>query len=164
MSENAMEAWETYNKAVSYDLLKTCIIDGRLRGTYGRLPTHVVKVATILAALEWPGDRDTPHVELTHLAQAIAICERWRASAHRALNVASQGKNARLKRRILEVVSRHEPKGITRAELKKLMKNHNPDEIDTAVDEMLGVDLREVEAKPGKKGGRPTSRLRLLRG
>jgi hypothetical protein len=164
MSESAMEAWGTYNKAVGYDLLKTFTVDERPRGTYGRLPIHVIKVATILAALEWPEEKTAPSIELTHLAQAVAICERWRASAHRALNMASQGKKDKLKCRILEVVSRHEPKGITRAELKKLMKNHNPEEIDTAVDEMLGVDLREVKSKPGREGGRPTRRLRLVRG
>jgi hypothetical protein len=159
LTSDAMETWKIYNKALSYDLLTTSDINERLRGTYGRLPTQAIKVATILAALEWPEDQDAPVIELLHLAQAIAICERWRASAHRALKMDNPNQP---RQRILEVVARSEPEGVTRRDLKKALPSYKSTEIEATVDRMLGVDLREEEVKHGSKGGRPTQRLHLL--
>jgi hypothetical protein len=162
LTESAIEAWNAYNKSVSYDLLVTFDINERLKAAYGRLPTQAIKVATILAALDWPESQAAPIIDLSHLAGAIAICERWRASAHRALRMAIRGKSDTLHQRILQVVAQHEPDGITRRDLKKAIRGYAPERIDDAINQMLGIELREVDVKPGKNGGRPTQRLHLL--
>lgn len=90
LGEKVLPSWKTYNKTMSYDLLLDPALDERLHGLYGRMPTHAIKVAMLLAALDWPADRVAPQIELHHLARAVDIAERWRASAHRALGQATQ--------------------------------------------------------------------------
>ena len=104
-------AWLRYQRALAYDLL-TPDLDARLWNAYSQLPVQLIKVATLLAALDWvaslppdpppapktrgrakpqdvpapedgPGDR--PTITLPHLARAQSIVEAWRASLHRAL-------------------------------------------------------------------------------
>lgn len=69
-------------------------VDGRLWGTYGRLAEQALKVAMLLATLDWcgagrisaegeSGGVGSPVVELGHWARAQLFVERSRVSAHR---------------------------------------------------------------------------------
>ena len=49
-----------------------------------------LKVAAILAALEWPQSEPVPVVEIRHLARAESIVEDWRHSLHRAIQGAAK--------------------------------------------------------------------------
>jgi hypothetical protein len=88
MASDARAAWWRYYLAVTFDLLTgEHPPDGRLWGGYGRLPAQALKVALILAGLDWASSRlAMPQVTLAHYARAQAIVESWRASAHRLLN------------------------------------------------------------------------------
>ena len=156
----ALAMWNRYNKACSYDLL-TVDVDSRLWGSYGRLPTHALKLATLLAVLDWAAT-PAPHIEARHMAQAVAICETWRVSAHRALELASQtGYDAR-RRRVLRQLARHEPAGASLRDLCQAMRDQKPDDVADVLRQLVAAgDVDELPAEPGPKGGRPTARYRL---
>lgn len=153
--------WQRYNKAISYDLL-TDDLDERLHGTYGRMPTQVIKIATILAALDWRNE-PAPVIQNYHLGQAIAICEKWRASAHRVLSVVTKTEFNVLQERIVKQVSRAGQAGATMREIYRLMKDRSPVEIEDGLNQLIKVGMIEdLQQSPGQKGGRPTVRYRLV--
>jgi uncharacterized membrane protein len=79
-------------------------LDDRLRATYGRLHVQAIKVALLLAALDWSDGVDgtpRPHVTLAHWCRAQEIVEGWRASAHRLLADLGETEESRLEERIL---------------------------------------------------------------
>ena len=106
-------AWQSYRRAVGYDLL-TPELDARLWNAYCHLPLQLVKVATLLAALDWvaalpptrprppapwppscsasssprrcpcPPNRPSHPPPYPHLARAQLIVEGWRASTSTA--------------------------------------------------------------------------------
>ena len=95
MDEVAIDLWEAYSKTVRHDLLVRATggsikLDRRLFSTYGRLPTQALKVAIILAALDWQSSGDI-RIDLAHMRHALRIVERWRISAHRTLRLAEAG-------------------------------------------------------------------------
>lgn len=79
-------------------------LDDRLRAIYGRLHVHAIKVAILLAALDWSDKEETtsrPRVTTAHWHRARQIAEEWRASAHRLLADLGENEEARLETRIL---------------------------------------------------------------
>jgi len=61
-------------------------LDDRLKGVYGRLHVQAVKLATILAALDWMGtDTPAPVITQENWGNAERLAEHWRASAHHLL-------------------------------------------------------------------------------
>jgi hypothetical protein len=160
LAEGVYERWNQYNKSVSYELL-TDELDERLHGAYGRLPTQVIKVATILAALAWQ-EEAAPVILDCHLAQAIAICEKWRASAHRVLQMATENEFNALQERIIKQLSKAGPKGATLRDLYKAMKDRTPDQIEDTLRQLVKAGMVEDIAQPaGPKGGAPTVRYKL---
>lgn len=161
LGSGVFDAWQRYSKAMSYDLL-TEDLDRRLWGTYGRLPVLVLKLSTLLAALDW-GDARTPLIEMAHLSRAVQTAEEWRASAHRVLVAATSSDFDVFRTRILRQVGRYEPKGITMRDLCRGMRDKKPDEIEETVQMMvLAGDLESTGRK--SQGGRPTERYRIARG
>lgn len=151
LGEGVYEAWQAYNRAVSYDLL-TPELDLRLHGTYGRLPSQALKVALTLAALDgWEGC--APTVEMRHLARAIEVCEGWRASAHRALHAADENGFGRLRERVLRKVSLHGPEGVTMRNIYRAMQDKKPAEVvDVALQLVEVGELEEVETRAQGRG------------
>lgn len=79
-------------------------LDDRLRAIYGRLHVQALKVAILLAALDWAdgAQRDPrPRVTAAHWYRAWQIVETWRASAHRLLADLGENEEGRLENRIL---------------------------------------------------------------
>ena len=142
--------WVRYNQALSYDML-TPDLDMRLWGTYGRLPTVGLKLAMILAALDWQ-DGAAPKIELPHLARAMLICEDWRASAHRALKVVTATEFDRQRVRILRQIGRAGQKGATTREICRAMQDKTPDAITNALRQMETAG--EIEPQKRKTRGR----------
>jgi hypothetical protein len=150
----AFEAWEQYNKALSYDLL-TEDLDHRLHGTYGRLPVQALKVSLILAALDgWPKHHEAPTVELRHMARGVATSEAWRASAHRALAIVTRTEFDQMRVRILRQVGKAGPDGVTFRDLTRGMRDKQPNEIEDTLRQM--IKAREVEWEKSQGKGRPT--------
>lgn len=104
---NVHATWERYAKAMRYDQLKTGQIAEQLNGSYGRLPVHALKVAMLLAALDWQSSQTTPTIELPHIVRGIQIAEQWRASLHRTLALASQSNYDRIAQRIIGLLGKH---------------------------------------------------------
>jgi len=79
-------------------------LDDRLRAIYGRLHVQAIKVAILLAALDWADGgkrRAHPKVTVAHWYRAQGISEEWRASAHRLLAGLGENEEARLENRLL---------------------------------------------------------------
>ena len=82
-------------------------LDDRLRAIYGRLHVQAIKVAILLAALDWADeDGGLPHPKVTvaHWYRAQQIAEEWRASAHRLLADLGENEEGRLENRVLSLL------------------------------------------------------------
>jgi hypothetical protein len=166
LGPGVFQHWERFNQALSYDMLKDGV-DERLYGTYGRMPTQVIKVAMLLAAIDWeghPGDEvPPPRIELRHLHRAITIAEGWRASAHRALGQSAVAdENVRLTR-LVRQVGRAGPKGASLRDLGRAMRDVKASEVKSLLELALESDqIREVPAAASTGGrGWPTLRYRV---
>jgi hypothetical protein len=161
LGTGVFEAWAAYNKAMRFDLL-TPELPERLWGVYGRLPTQVLKVATILAALDW-GSEDAPVIELPHIARAVSIAESWRVSAHRVVAAANQNDYTAMRGRLMRILSKAGQRGATMRDIGRAMRDKTPSEIEMTLDQMVDIgDAVLMDSKPGQSGGRPTRRYRVL--
>jgi hypothetical protein len=171
IDEAAAKAWRQYYLSCSFDLLTARNApDGRLHGTYGRLPAMALKVASILAALDWAavGTGD-PVITLGHYAHAQRIAEKWRASSHRLLDLLTarteaEEENADLER-VLKVLEQMGASWLTVRDLvRKLDSNRYTTSQVHGLVKILEQDGRvEVqERRPeGGKGGRPSMVVRF---
>ena len=93
-----------YEQALRAMTAPRSALDDRLRAIYGRLHVQAIKVAILLAALDWADDEQStprPKVTAAHWYRAQTITEEWRASAHRLLADLGENEEARLENRIL---------------------------------------------------------------
>ncbi|MBA3872393.1 MAG: DUF3987 domain-containing protein [Anaerolineae bacterium] len=101
------DIWQTchaYEQALRAMTAPSASLDDRLRAIYGRLHVQAIKVAILLAALDWADeDGGLPHPKVTaaHWYRAQQIVEDWRASAHRLLADLGENEEGRLEGRIL---------------------------------------------------------------
>ena len=154
------ETWSVYNKALAYDLL-TPDLDRRLYGTYGRLPMQALKVAVILAALDWRSGT-APVIELPHMARALDITEGWRAGDHRALASAAVSDTARMEDRVIRQVARHEPRGASLRDVYRGMRDREPDDVASSLERLVRFGQLDVERNVGSpRGGPRTDRYHL---
>lgn len=124
ITDDALAAYHRYDRAMTFDLLmNTNAPDKRLWGTYGRLPTQALKIALIVAALDWAAKpTQSLAVQLGHWTLAQNITEEWRASAHRLLvSLDSDRGEESTERRLLQIVDRGGATGLTARELGQLM-------------------------------------------
>jgi len=113
-------AWETYAKALGYDMLLQGDIDRRLYPSYGRLYVSAMKVAILLAVSDWascPDREAAPCVSLDHWYQGQSIAETWRESVHRLLNEFSAGDERGQEDSLMRVLKRAGPNGMTAREI-----------------------------------------------
>ncbi len=94
---------------------------------YGRLHVQGIKLATILAALDWmEADMPAPIITPNNWQLAELITEHWRASAHRLLDQLDRSGAGREERRhqdrVLEAVRAAGPSGIS---LRRMYRNLN---------------------------------------
>jgi hypothetical protein len=124
---DAKAAWWRYYTAMTYDLLLSDIPPAQqLWGNYARLPAQALKIALILAALDWASEKQKdPLVTLAHYARAQGIAERWRASAHRLLDTLSSREvvNEYVREdRILQMIRAAGPGGVAAREIYRALK------------------------------------------
>ena len=106
----AADVWKpcyAYEQALRAMTAPTSSLDDRLRAIYGRLHVQALKVAILLATLDWSDDDDglpRPKVVAAHWYRAQQIVEDWRASAHRLLADLGENEEARLENRILDLL------------------------------------------------------------
>ncbi|MBV9581451.1 MAG: DUF3987 domain-containing protein, partial [Chloroflexi bacterium] len=155
LDQAAYDLWAPYSKALTYDLLGGGL-DERLYAAYGRLPTQALKVAIILAALDW-GDREaTPHIKPAHMARAVMITESWRASFHRLLEVTVETiASTRRGRLIRQIAKAQRPMSLR--DIWRNMRDVDVKDLEDLVEEALKLgELEECASTAGPKGGRPS--------
>jgi len=104
LSADIWIACHAYEQALRAMTAPSSSLDDRLRAVYGRLHVQAIKVATLLAAMDWADEEGgLPHPKVTaaHWYRAQQIVEDWRASAHRLLADLGENEEGRLENRIL---------------------------------------------------------------
>jgi Protein of unknown function (DUF3987) len=104
LSADIWQACHAYEQALRAMTAPSASLDDRLRAIYGRLHVQAIKVAILLAALDWADDdggMPHPQVKMNHWYRAQQIVEDWRASAHRLLADLGENEEGRLEGRIL---------------------------------------------------------------
>ena len=153
IESRAFEAWQLYDKALAYDLLTGDEKpDTRLWGAYGRLPTQALKVALILAALDWAaGPQRRPCITAAHWARGQMVAEKWRASAHRVLGILT-GDRAEQEQedRILRVLRRADREGLTAREVGQMLNCRRRD-IEPLLEDLVKDEILETHVPAGKK-------------
>ena len=101
----------------------------KLHGAYGRLPTHALKVAMILAALDWPENSPAPRIELNHMTKAILITETWRDSVHRAIGTTTETEITKINQRVLKVITSYGTAGVSDRDIYRHMQDKKVAEV-----------------------------------
>lgn len=149
------DLWNAYNRALRYDLL-TDDLDHRLWAAYGRLPVTALKVATLLAILDWPVGQSMPQIERCHMMRALLTTERWRVSVHRVLSLALNEADDKLTQRIVHRLAANAG-GMTLRDLYKSMKGTKPKTIERILaDLVLRGEVREIDYQNPRGGPRTT--------
>lgn len=151
------EQWEAYGRALEYELLLKGGISPNLHSTYGRLATLAVKVATLLATIDWAEQTKSasPIVTLPHWARAQMIVEGWRASAHRLITAPiAESAEESLEFKVRRLLKRHPP-GLSSRELAiklSMTKSLERREVDSTLTAMLQDGLVKRASRHGKRG------------
>lgn len=105
LGDGVWEHWQHYNEAMSYQFQNPDVIsDYRLRLICGRLPVKLLRVAILLAALDWDGE-GAPRIEMCHYARAHQIAEQWRVNAHRFVEIMNRKPEGEdLEKRVLNTI------------------------------------------------------------
>ncbi len=154
---DSFQIWNRYNKALRYELLDSDCLDQRFWAAYGRMPVHALKVATILAILDWPEGEELPPVYPRHVMRAMQIVEGWRRSAHRVLDLASNQAENNLQQRVVQLITKN-PGGMTLRDVYKRMKRTKPKKIESMLDDLvLRGELRQIDYQ-NPRGGPKTQK------
>lgn len=162
LSADFWSACHAYEQALRAMTAPRSPLDDRLRAIYGRLHVQAIKVAILLAALDW-ADEDTqrhPRVTEAHWYRAQEIVETWRASAHRLLADLGENEEARLEQRILSLLRAAGGKATVRDIYRNLRSpRKNVVESLRALEED-GCVVRVPDFSSGR--GRPAERFELV--
>lgn len=103
LSADIWTACRAYEQALRAMTAPNASLNDRLRGIYGRLHVQAIKVAILLAAMDWSDEDGQQHLTVTsaHWYRAQQIVEDWRASAHRLLADLGENEEGRLENRVL---------------------------------------------------------------
>jgi hypothetical protein len=157
LSSDAFELWNAYNKIVQFDMIVSKVIDGKLNGTYGRSQMQALKVAMLLAACEFDGNKLI--VNRQHINDGILIAESWRKSAHSILDITEETDFNKNETRIINLLYARD---LTLRDLHVNMRNCTPIDIQTTLDQMekMGLVEKFYDNHEGK-GGRPAIKYRV---
>jgi len=166
-SLNATEIWEplhAYERVLRAMTAPNSPLDDRLRTVYGRLHIQALKVAIILAALDWIalGDQrqGKPVVRAPHWYRAQQIVENWRASAHQLLHDLGESEEARLEIRILKLLAGR-PSGLSVRDIYRALRSPRKPVIEALKAlEVDGQVAQEIMQRSGR--GRPSECYRLV--
>ncbi len=110
VDKEAWDAWNQYSNVLTYEMQHPEFVpDGRLRLIYGRLPNKTLRIAMLLAALDWAqsSDGNTVRICLPHYARAQQMAEEWRTNAHRFVEVMNRRPDDdNLERRVIKAIEK----------------------------------------------------------
>lgn len=155
LSADIWTACHAYEQALRAMTAPGESLDDRLRAVYGRLHVQAIKVATLLAAMDWADeDGGLPHPKVTaaHWYRAQQIVEDWRASAHRLLADLGENEEGRLENRILSFLRACGGVATVRDIYRALRSPRKPViEALRALEEDGCIERVEIPPKPGVK-------------
>lgn len=155
----AFQLWDKYNKALSFNLLvENTSVNPILFGSYGRLPTHALKAALIMAAMEWPELQPAPRVELKHMVRGIVMAEEWRESLHRVIEKVEASEYDAFAQRIIKAIGKYLTRGASLRDIHQAMRDKSPVEIQNQLMQMAMEHTIEMKVVKPQKGGRPTEK------
>jgi hypothetical protein len=154
----ALRAFGEYDRLMRYDR-QTDDLPDSLSAVYGRSPTQALKVATCLAATDWPDGERVPMIELRHWVQAQEIAERWAVGAERALDLAEAQREDHRVERVLRAVAKAGD-WISLRDLCRMTKLRAV-EVELALVELAA--LGEIEQRDVKRGNYDVQEARLAR-
>ncbi len=155
------DLWDKYNKCVRYDMIidKDADLDERLYGTYGRSQIQALKLATLLAALDWHNE-PSPIIKLSHITKAIMISEIWRKSAHRALEKTDVSEYDKIEGAVMRICTRFGSASMR--DLHNNARSFSPTDIEDVINQLIKMGVVEAfyDDHDGKPG-RPTTKYKI---
>lgn len=165
LSDDVMQVWGQYDKAMRSDLQDDNLSDS-MSSTYSRFSTLSIKVATILATMDWGENMPQPVIRVKHMVRAIEFCEQWRRSLHKVMGTSVASVERTIRDRILKQVAKYDEQGgLKVSDLSRLMKDVDYSKLKIAILECVDLGLIEKVETPAKGDGRGRNsvRYRLLR-
>lgn len=141
-------------------------LDERLRGNYGRFSTMALKLALILAIMDWADDgvHGSPHVTTAHWARAQMLAEAYRASAHRLIDELSIGLDVKNEQKLLDFVARSGERPPSAREILRGAGIKTRKEVDATLAALLDDGVIETIERKGQGAGRPAKAYQLAAG
>ncbi|MBE2272543.1 MAG: DUF3987 domain-containing protein [Anaerolinea sp.] len=138
-------------------------LDDRLRGNYGRFPTMALKLALILATMDWTdeGMPNTPRITTAHWARGQMLAEEYRASVHRLLDELSIGVDVKNEKKVLDFIARHGERPPSARDILRGAGVKSRKEIDATLAALVEDGVIEVIERKGIGAGRPSKGYRL---
>lgn len=152
IARDAFDLWLMFDRWARYDEM-VALNDDTLRAAYGRAPTHALKVATCLAALDWPAVEPVPRIEQQHMTSAIEIATKWLSHAKRALDLAEQGEGDQRGDRIYALAAEAGAEGVTLREVCR-RTGWRASEVEIMLTELEAVErvrVEEISVRGGKQ-------------
>ncbi len=136
-------------------------LDERLRGNYGRFSTMALKLALVLAVMDWAdeGAQGAPRITPAHWARGQMLAEAYRASAHRLLEELSVGLDVKNEKKLLDFIARSGERPPSAREILRGAGMKTRKEVDATLAALLDDGVIEVAER--KTNGRPARGYRL---
>lgn len=136
-------------------------LDDRLRGNYGRFSTIALKLALILAIMDWVdnGAPQAPHLTEAHWARGQLLAESYRASVHRLVDELSLGLDVKNEEKVLDFIARTPDRPPSSREILRGAGIKTRKEVDATLTALLSDGA--IDAVERRTGGRPTTVYQL---
>lgn len=151
LAPGVWQCWDKYHE-ILYNIISEDRIPAILFASYGRFHDISIKVATLLAVVDWAENPASQMViTLPHWYRAQTITEEFRASLHRVIKDDSQSmdKEERTRKQILRFL-RESPSGLSSRELANYL-NFTESENREALDLILARMLQDNQIERGER-------------
>ncbi|MBI1256411.1 MAG: DUF3987 domain-containing protein [Chloroflexi bacterium] len=137
-------------------------LDDRLRGNYGRFSTIALKLALIVAIMDWAdgGTQPAPRVSEAHWTKGQLLAESYRASVHRLVDELSIGLDVKNEEKVLDFIGRTSERPPSAREILRGAGIKTRKEVDATLTALLGDGA--IDAVERRTAGRPTTVYKLI--
>lgn len=140
-------------------------LDDRLRGNYGRFATIALKLALILAIMDWADAREqgSPRINEAHWVRGQMLAETYRASVHRLIDELSIEQDVKNEQKVLDFIARSAERPPSAREILRSSGVKSRKELDSTLAALLSDRVIEGIERRGQGAGRPTQAYQLVR-